>query len=558
MVLEQIQEAVETTNKDLARVEQIKKFTVLPRNFSIEDGELTPTLKVKRKKVYEHFAPRSRRCTARATRRKPPRRPEDITLRAIPYGIWLCGAALSAALFVAPTPCSAQPEEQPTAEEPAGHDGGTATERIEALRRSAEETTIVQRLTSFVGVFLLVGLAWTMSTNRKLVPWRVIGWGTGLQLLFGVLVLKTSAGLALFAFLNDAVTKLLEFTTQGSKFLFGNFVDSEFTVALNVLPTIIFFSSLMAVLYHAGVMQKAVAGIAWLMRRTMGTSGSETLSVAANIFVGQTEAPLLVRPFVETMTRSELNSVMVGGFATVAGGVLAAYVGMLRDVFPDIAGHLIAASVMSAPAAMVVAKVMVPETEESPTRGEVKLEIPKVDANVIDAAARGAADGLQLALNVGAMLLAFLALVALADYVVGLPGHLINDAVGHIVVPDLSIAKILGWLFWPIAFVMGTPVQDCTAVASLLGEKMVLNEFVAYLHLSESLNRGDHMSYRAVVITTYALCGFANFGSIAIQIGGIGGMAPKRRSELARLGLRAMIGGMIAACMTAAVAGVLI
>jgi CNT family concentrative nucleoside transporter len=265
-----------------------------------------------------------------------------------------------------------------------------------------------------------------------------------------------------------------------------------------------------------------------------------------------------VKPFVDDMTKSELNAVMVGGFATVAGGVLAAYVKMFEGVFSDMAGHLIAASVMSAPAAMVIAKVMLPETEESPTAAGASLEVEKVDANFIDAAARGAGEGLQLALNVAAMLLAFIALVALVNFLIGLPSELINLVAGGDVVPVLTMERILGWIFWPLAFVMGVPTQDCAAVATLLGEKLVLNEFVAYAHLSEQLRGGVELSYRSVVIATYALCGFANFGSIAIQIGGIGGIAPDRRHDIAKLGMRAMIGGTLAACMTATVAGVLL
>ncbi|MCZ7683553.1 MAG: NupC/NupG family nucleoside CNT transporter [Sandaracinaceae bacterium] len=469
------------------------------------------------------------------------------------------------------------------------------------LRASAEEVPWHQRALSFAGLFVMVALAWAMSSDRKRVPWRVIAWGLGLQLLFGVFVLKTPAGLWLFRRLNDAVARLLQFTDDGSRFLFGAYLEREFTVALNVLPTIIFFSSLMSVLYHLGVMQRVVRGVAWVMQRTMKTSGAETLSAAGNIFVGQTEAPLLIRPFVGEMTRSELMAVMTGGFATVAGGVLAAYVGMLSGHFPDIAGHLIAASVMSAPASLVIAKVMIPEAEQPKTASSLELSAERVHANVIDAAAGGAADGLKLALNVGAMLLAFLALVAMINYLIGLPALLHNEATWEAVrtalrqageaVPEgcaspdgaeayrqciaraletgavrgdfaawepWSLQRALGYLFWPIAFVMGVPTDDCAAVAALLGEKLILNEFVAYLHLAGSLEAGAALSHRAVVIATYALCGFANLGSIAIQIGGIGGIAPERRADLARLGLRAMIAGTLAALMTACVAGLLV
>lgn len=419
-----------------------------------------------------------------------------------------------------------------------------------------------QRLVSLFGLFAMVGIAWLFSTHRKNVPWRVIGWGLGLQVSFGVLVMKTDLGLRLFAILNDVVLALLGFTAQGTEFIFGDFASEKFTIAINVLPTLIFFSSLMTILYHLGIMQKLVGVFAWLMRRTMGTSGSESLSAAANTFVGQTEAPLMIAPFIRTMTKSELMAVMTGGFATVAGGVLAAYVGLLKGVFPDIAGHLIAASVMSAPAALVIAKVMWPETESSATGGEVAIEIQSPDANVIDAAARGAYEGMKLALNVGAMLLAFIALIALANALLGLPFQLYNDWMGLegvAAIEPLTFQRILGWIFWPLAFLIGVPFSECAAVGTLLGEKVVLTEFIAYLHLYESLSGGvAQLSPRTMIIASYALCGFANFGSIGIQLGGIGGIAPERRHDLARLGLRAMFGGMLASLMTAAVAGMLI
>jgi len=441
-----------------------------------------------------------------------------------------------------------------------GADGGLIS--LSDIRENAAPIPWYQRALSILGLGVIIALGWAISEKRGAIPWRVVGWGLSLQLVFGLFVLKTDIGKAIFEGLNTLVTKLLGFTGEGSEFIFQNLTGAEspwiVTFAFGVLPTIIFFSSLMAVLYHLGLMQKIVQVIAGLMQKTMGTSGSETLSVAANIFVGQTEAPLLVKPFVDKMTRSELNAVMVGGFATVAGGVLAAYVKMFEGVFSDMAGHLIAASVMSAPAAMVIAKVMMPETEESPTASGAKMTVEKIDTNVIDAAARGAGEGLMLALNVAAMLLAFIALVALANFVLGLPSEAINALAGGDVVPVLTMERILGWVFWPLAFVMGVPMQDCTAVATLLGEKIVLNEFVAYAHLADSLKAGTELSYRSVVIATYALCGFANFGSIAIQIGGIGGIAPERRGDIAKLGLRAMIGGTLAACMTATVAGALL
>ncbi|NOQ84853.1 MAG: NupC/NupG family nucleoside CNT transporter [Myxococcales bacterium] len=419
-----------------------------------------------------------------------------------------------------------------------------------------------QRLISLFGLFAMVGIAWLLSKHRDRVPWRVIGWGIGLQVSFGVLVMKTDVGLRLFAVLNDLVIALLGFTAQGTEFIFGDFASEKFTIAINVLPTIIFFSSLMTILYYLGIMQRLVGVFAWVMRRTMRTSGSETLSAAANSFVGQTEAPLMIAPFIRTMTTSELMAVMTGGFATVAGGVLAAYVGLLKDVFPDIAGHLIAASVMSAPAALVIAKVMWPETETSETAGHMTLEMEKPDVNLIDAAARGAYEGMKLALNVGAMLLAFIALIALANALLGLPFELYNDWMGlegAAAIEPLTMQKILGWIFWPFAFLIGVPFAECATIGTLLGEKLVLTEFVAYLHLYESLSDGvSQLSPRTVIIASYALCGFANFGSIGVQLGGIGSIAPGRKHDLARLGLRAMFGGMLASLMTAAVAGMLI
>jgi CNT family concentrative nucleoside transporter len=321
--------------------------------------------------------------------------------------------------------------------------------------------------------------------------------------------------------------------------------------AFNVLPTIIFFCALMTVLYHLGIMQVAVKGMAWVMQRTMRTSGAETLSAAGNIFVGQTEAPLLIKPFVGAMTPSELNTVMVGGFATVAGGVLAAYVGILSGYFPDIAGHLLAASVMNAPAGLVLSKILVPETGEPVTRGTLRMEVERPDANVIGAAASGAAQGLQLALNVAAMLMAFIALVALLNAGLGWLGGLWGQ-------DGLSLQWILGQLLRPLAWVMGVPWQDTTYVGGLIGIKTALNEFVAYGQLGADLAGGIVIQPRSVIIATYALLGFANFSSIAIQIGGIGGLAPERKGEIARLGLKAMIAGNLAAFTSASIAGMLL
>jgi CNT family concentrative nucleoside transporter len=418
-----------------------------------------------------------------------------------------------------------------------------------------------ERLISLVGLFTMVGIAWLLSKHRERISWRLVGWGIGLQLVFGVFVMKTRAGLWVFSVLNDLVRALLGFTAQGTEFLFGDFASEKFTIAINVLPTLIFFSALMTMLYHLGLMQRLVSGFAWIMRRTMKTSGAETLATAANTFVGQTEAPLMVAPFIKRMTTSELAAVMTGGFATVAGGVLAAYVGLLDKVVPDIAGHLIAASVMSAPAGLVIAKVMWPETEGSETAGETQVEVERPDVNLVDAAARGATEGMKLALNVGAMLIAFIALIALGNAILGLPFGLYNEWMGLEgtgAVEPWTLQKILGWIFWPFAFLIGVPPAECGVIGTLLGEKLVLTEFIAYLHLYESLSDGvTQLSPRTIVIASYALCGFANFGSIGIQLGGIGGIAPERRHDLARLGIQAMFGGMLASLMTASVAGLL-
>ncbi|MBI4369710.1 MAG: NupC/NupG family nucleoside CNT transporter [Elusimicrobia bacterium] len=436
---------------------------------------------------------------------------------------------------------------------------GSAQEISQRIRQIKKEHTPLdarQRLISLLGLAAIMALCWAMSTKRSVIPWRVVLWGTGLQIVFALFVLKTDTGLWLFQKMNDMVNALLGFTQEGSNFLFRSFVTGKVegsfvNFTFNVLPTIIFFSSLMTVLYHMGVMQWIVKIFAIAMKATMKTSGAETLSTSANIFVGQTEAPLVIKPYVGRMTKSELFAVMVGGFANTAGGVLAAYVGMLRDYFPDIAGHLIAQSVMSAPAALACAKLAMPELEEPETRDTMNLDIEKIDANVVDAASRGASEGLHLAFNVGAMLLAFIALIAMANSLL----HWAGNAAGF---PGVSLEKICGYLFWPLAWIMGVPTQDCHVVGQLIGVKTVVNEFVAYLQLADLLKNGSPLQYRSVIIATYALSGFANFSSIAIQIGGISAIAPGRRHDLARLGLKAMAVGALATFTTATVAGLLI
>ncbi|HEX5870833.1 MAG TPA: nucleoside transporter C-terminal domain-containing protein [Longimicrobium sp.] len=448
--------------------------------------------------------------------------------------------------------------------------------QIAQQARQETRGTPIQKAISLLGLLVFIAMAWLLSVNRRAVDWKLVAWGVALQFIFAVLILMTPWGKGFFDGANNVFNALIGYTVEGAKFLFGNLAFNNIPVgpggtgfppmepigaptawanaggffAFNVLPTIIFFSSLMTLLYYLGVMQAVVKGFAWVMMRTMKISGAESLSTAGNIFLGQTEAPLLVKPFIGTMTKSELHCVMVGGFGTVAGGVLAAYVGFLVAYFPDIAGHLISASVMSAPACIAISKIMYPETEQPVTTGSVKIKMEKVDANVIDAAARGASEGLSLALNVGAMLIAFIALVALLNGILSGTAGLFGL--------ELTIQKILGWVCAPFAWLMGVPAQDTLAVGTLLGEKTALNEFVAYAHLGSMLQEGAGLDPRSVVLATYALCGFANFSSIAIQIGGIGGMAPERRADLSRLGLRAMIAGTLANFMTACVVGILI
>ena len=449
----------------------------------------------------------------------------------------------------------------------------SAAQRL-AEARAGLEVPLQERLVGLLGVATMIGIAVLLSYDRRRIDWRLVGTGLALQALFGLVVLKTAAGQAFFDQIGRLVTGLLGFQEQGARFVFGNLVQSTVPVgvpgangsldqsagyvaatgayfAFNVLPTIIFFSALMSVLYYLNVMQVVVKGIAWVMQKTLRTSGAETLSASGNIFLGQTEAPLLIKPFVRTMTQSELVTVMVGGFATVAGGVLAAYVGMLRGAFPDIAGHLLAASVMNAPAGLLLSKILMPETGVPVTRGTLRMEVEKTDGSVIEAAASGAGQGLQLALNVGAMLMAFVALVALLNAGLGWLGGL----VGH---PEVSLQFLLGQLLRPLAWVMGVPWSDTAYVGGLIGVKTALNEFVAYAQFAGDLGAGVTLAPRSAVILTYALLGFANFSSIAIQIGGIGGLAPERRSEIARFGLRAMIAGNLAAFSSASIAGMLV
>jgi CNT family concentrative nucleoside transporter len=512
-------------------------------------------------------------------------------------------------------------------------------------------TSVMERLMSFTGIFVLILISYAMSLNRKKIIWRPVICGVLLQIIFGLVVMSDAAGRFFFTFVDGTVKVLLSFSEEGAFFVFGKLaygasdprgLGQGVFFFFSVLTTIIFFSCLMTVLYHTGIMEHIVSFISRIMQKTMKTSGSESLSAAANIFVGQTEAPLMVKPFVKDMTRSELHAIMTGGFATVAGGVMAAYVLFLRDSIPNIAGHLVTASIMSAPAALAVSKIICPETEHSKTQGDTEIVVEKPDANIIEAASRGASEGMTLMLNVGAMLVGFVALVAMINWGLETSSDLISQMFGKnpyrveisgdiikkcsiekndklkfeinkkefiytinevgkdcillnerikkdfadieytIVKTDktvytekgikgssglflLNLSIIFGWIFAPISFIMGVPWSEAVIVGRLLGEKLVLTEFIAYLNLADILKNGYHclsgevihLSKRSAIIASYALCGFANFASIGIQIGGIGGIAPGKRSTLAKIGMRAMFAGVIAACMTGTIAGIL-
>lgn len=433
-------------------------------------------------------------------------------------------------------------------------------------------------LRGLLGLSVILGIVFALSKNRSAINWRTVGAGLGLQIVLAVFILRGDQMGAVFAplgwpkaffkWVSSFFVLVLEFTTAGAEFIFGDLALPPGTegslgnfFAFQVLPTIIFFGSLMAVLYHMGVMQKVVEGMAYLVTKFLGTSGAESLSVTANIFVGQTEAPLVVRPYLEKMTMSELMAVMTGGMATIAGGVMAAYIQILGDPYAQAAGltlaegrlvfaeQLLGASIMAAPAALLLAKILIPEVGEPATKGGVSIEVEQRSANVIDAAANGASDGLKLALNVGAMLLAFLALIAMLNYIIGWGGGLFGV--------DVTLEMLLGWGVAPLAWVVGVPWADAVQFGSLLGTKVIANEFVAYLNLAALIGEGTLMP-KTIVMATFALCGFANLSSIAIQIGGIGPLAPSRKSDLARLGVRAVLAGTFANLMTATIAGVLV
>ncbi len=420
------------------------------------------------------------------------------------------------------------------------------------------------RFISFIGWLTMIGAAWAVSYNRKLFPWRTVAWGLGLQFVLAVFILKTPWGGLLFDFAQKIVLMLIQFSTDGTKFVFGPLADQDLmgqkfgaahslVFAIVVMGTIIIVACISSLLYHWGILPKVVHAIAWCMRKIMGTSGSETLSACANIFMGQTEAPLMIRPYVPRMTHSEIMTIMVCGMAHIAGGVAAVYAAMgIQAGYPNTAGHLLTASVLNCPAALMIAKILLPETQKSETAASMPATVPQTTANSIDAICRGASDGFHLALNVTAMLIAFIAMISLANYVFTYPQtHLFKIA------QPATLQNVFGWINAPFAVLMGVPWHDAVAVGQILGERVVLNEFVGYLDLTTNAKQMA-LDPRSFTIATYALCGFANFSSIAIQVGGIGSLAPERPSEMAKVGFRAMIGGLLAAYMTASLAGLLL
>jgi CNT family concentrative nucleoside transporter len=408
-------------------------------------------------------------------------------------------------------------------------------------------TDVGLRALSGFGFFALLAIAWLCSSARRRIDWRVVGWGIAAQVALAFLLLESRLGRAFFGAMDTLIGRLLGYTTAGTRFVFGPLLDSGFSFALNVLPIIVFMGSLFGTLYYLGWVQPIVRGLARALSKTMRTSGAESLAAVANVFVGLIEAGLVIRPYLAHMTRSELFAFMTLGMSTIAGSVLLAYVQILGG--GDYAGHLAAASLISAPAGLTVAKLMLPETSVPETLGKVPTLEGSTGSNLIDAAAEGGLAGMRLALNIGALLIAFVALIAMTNDAIGALGGLMGR-------PDLTLQEILGFALAPLAFLMGVPWSEAAEVASLIGIKTVLNEFLAYQGLAEAMADG-RLSDRSAVIAAYALCGFANFGSLAILLGGIQGIAPERRSEAAELGLRSILAGTIATCMTGCLAGLL-
>jgi len=422
-------------------------------------------------------------------------------------------------------------------------------------------------LRGILGMAVLVGILYVLSNNKKAISWKLVGAGLLTQVIFALLILKVTFVQNIFEFISSFFVVILDFTHKGSDFVFGPIVDMNkigFTFAFQILPTIIFFSALTSLFFYFGILQRIVYGLSWLLKKTVKISGAENLSTTANIFLGQTEAPLLIKPYIAGMTKSELFCVMVGGMANTAGGVLAAYVGFLGGSDPVqqlyFAKHLLAASVMSAPATIVVAKMMIPQTEQ--VSEEIHVPRDKIGANALEAVANGTTDGLKLAVNVGAMLIVFIALMAMINYILG---HFIGQVTGlNSYVSDwtsgryseLSLQLIFGFICSPIVWLIGVAKEDIFLMGQLLGEKTILNEFVAYASLAKMKTEGLIQDPKSILLATYMLSGFANFSSIGIQIGGIGALAPNKRSQLAQLGIRALIGGTIATLMMATLVGI--
>jgi CNT family concentrative nucleoside transporter len=404
----------------------------------------------------------------------------------------------------------------------------------------------MNQFTGIIGIGVLLGIAYLLSENKKAINSRTIIWGLGLQFVFALLILKTPIGKPIFSSIDKIINRLIGFADKGSEFVFGSQVENVGfhpaleSVAFRLLPTIIFFSALISIMYHYGIIQFVIKFFTRIMQKTMRTSGAETLSVSANIFVGQTEAPLMIRPYIGSLTKSELVAVMVGGFATAAGGVLAIYAKWLEGI-PGIAGHLMSASVMSAPAALVIAKIIYPETEKTASINKIKSN--QTTVNAMDALGTGTVVGLKLAVNVGAMLISFISIIALLNYFLAIFGF--------------SIESALGLLFSPLAWTMGIPWNESGIIGSLMGKKIVFTEFVAFSDLKLLIDN-NQISEKSAIIASYALCGFANFGSIGIQLGGIGGIAPERRKDIAQLISKSMIGGALASWLTATLAGILL
>ena len=419
------------------------------------------------------------------------------------------------------------------------------------------------KLISLLGWITMIAVAWAISYKRKLFPWRTVVWGAGLQLVLALLILDTKFGKDFFVFAGKVVQKLIQFSNDGTQFVFGPLADQNLmgksfgaehslVFAILVTGTVVIVSSLSSLFYHWGILQKVVRAFAWVMRLVMRTSGSETLSAAANIFMGQTEAPLVIRPYIPRMTRSELMTIMVCGMAHIAGGVAAVYAAMgMQAGYQNTAGHLLTASVLNCPAALMIAKIMLPETEKSETAAGALALAPRTTSNSIDAICRGASDGFFLSINICAMLVGFIAIISLGNYVFGFAQ--MHCGIAH----PATLQNVFGWVNAPFAELMGVPIEDCVSIGQYLGERIVLNEFVGYYDLTTHA-KDVALDPRSFTIATYALCGFANFTSIAIQVGGIGSLAPERRSEMAKLGLRAMCGGLLAAYMTASLAGFLL